>query len=376
MNLPLVTPAAPLDEGARARYARQLALPGIGDAGQRRLAAARVLVIGAGGLGTPVLAALAAAGVGVIGVVDDDVVEVSNLHRQLLHGTDDVGRSKTSSARAALHRINPVVDVREHRVRLGAANAEDILSGYDLVVDGSDNFDTRYLVADVAERLGLPCVWGAVLGYAGQVSVFWPPHGPGYRDLHPDTPGDAATCATGGVLGMVCHAIGAVMAAEAVKIITGAGRPLLGRLLMFDALDGSWRTFALSPDPDRAAADAPAARTGADASSGTVVPVVLPSVLARELESGAGPVVIDVREITETAGSLPGALRIPLGALAASPHLDALAVTTPVVTVCASGVRAARAGALLIERGFRDVRSLAGAVGAVVDAPLRPAEAV
>lgn len=370
MNLPLVDPAAPLDEDDRARYARQLALPGIGDAGQRRLAAARVLVIGAGGLGTPVLAALAAAGVGVIGVVDDDVVEVSNLHRQLLHGTADVGRQKTTSARDALHRINPGVVVHEHRMRLAAVNADDILTGYDLVVDGSDNFDTRYLVADAAERLGLPCVWGAVLGYAGQVSVFWPPYGPGYRDLHPDTPGDAATCATGGVLGMVCHAIGAVMAAEAVKIITGAGRTLLGQLLMFDALDATWRTFALSPDPDRPAADA----TQLDASP--VVPVVLPSVLARELAGGEGPVVIDVREPTETDGSLSNALRIPLGSLTASPHLAALAATTPVVTVCASGVRAARAGALLAARGFRDVRSLVGAVGAVAVASAHPPEDV
>ncbi|WP_245861156.1 ThiF family adenylyltransferase [Microbacterium aurantiacum] len=363
-----MNPAAPLEEDARSRYARQLALPGIGDAGQRRLAAARVLVIGAGGLGTPVLAALAAAGVGVVGVVDDDAVEVSNLHRQLLHGTADLGRRKTTSARDALHRINPEVEVHEHRVRLTATNADELLTGYDLVVDGSDNFDTRYLVADAAERLGMPCVWGAVLGYEGQVTVFWPPYGPGYRDLHPDTPGDAATCATGGVLGMVCHAIGAVMAAEVIKIITGAGRTLLGRLLMFDALDATWRTFALSPDPDRPAAGA----TEADASP--AVPVVLPSELARELARDPGPVVIDVREPAEVAGSLSGALRIPLGSLASSPVLDALAATTPVVTVCASGVRAARAGALLAERGFRDVRSLAGAVGAVADATAHMAD--
>ncbi|WP_341975931.1 ThiF family adenylyltransferase [Microbacterium sp. LWO13-1.2] len=374
---PLVDPAGPLDADARARFARQLALPGIGEIGQRRLAAARVLVVGAGGLGTPVLAALAAAGVGVVGVIDDDTVEISNLHRQLLHGMADLGRLKTSSASDALQEINPGVAVREHRERLTVANAETILAGYDLVIDGSDNFATRYLVADVAERLGVPVVWGAVLGYSGQVSVFWPPYGPGYRDLHPDTPSDAATCATGGVLGMVCHAIGAVMAAEAVKLITGTGRTLLGRLLQFDALDTTWRTFTLSPDPDRTAPDATAeraeCRTDAAASASTrpVVPIVMPSVLARELARGEALVVIDVREAAETTGALPVALRIPLGSIATAPQLHELAPSTRIVTVCASGVRAARAGSLLAERGFRDIRSLAGAVGAVVEAAAR-----
>ncbi|BDZ60141.1 HesA/MoeB/ThiF family protein [Barrientosiimonas endolithica] len=223
MSAPLVEPTGLLDDAARDRYARQLALPGIGETGQRRLAAARVLVVGAGGLGTPALAALAAAGVGTIGVVDDDVVETTNLHRQLLHGTSDVGRPKTTSAREAMLEINPTVTVREHRERLTSANADRVLADYDVVVDGSDNFATRYLVADAAERRGIPTVWGAVLGFTGQVSVFWPPHGPAYRDLHPDVPEGAATCQTGGVLGMVCHAVGAVLAAETVKLVTGAG---------------------------------------------------------------------------------------------------------------------------------------------------------
>lgn len=372
MSAPLVEPGGPLDDAARDRYARQLALPGIGETGQRRLAAARVLVVGAGGLGTPALAALAAAGVGTIGVVDDDVVETTNLHRQLLHGTSDVGRPKTTSAREAMLEINPTVTVREHRERLTSANADRVLADYDVVVDGSDNFATRYLVADAAERRGIPTVWGAVLGFTGQVSVFWPPHGPAYRDLHPDVPEGAATCQTGGVLGMVCHAVGAVLAAETVKLVTGAGTPLLGRLLLFDALAATWRTLTITADPGRQSSVAVPVRAAGDRTSNRgstpASPrpgVVTPGALGRELAAGRGPVVIDVREPGETDGIVPGSLRIPQGHIASAAQIDALDVAEPVVTVCASGARAAQVAALLAERGFRDVRSLAGAVTAV-----------
>ncbi|WP_460798216.1 ThiF family adenylyltransferase [Microbacterium sp. GXF0217] len=380
MSGALIAPAAPLDDAARSRYARQIALPGFGELGQRRLAAARVLVIGAGGLGTPVLAALAAAGVGTIGIVDDDVVEVANLHRQLLHGTGDVGRAKTTSAHEAMSEINPHVRVQERRVRLSDRNAERILADYDVVVDGSDNFATRYLVADAAERLGIPTVWGAVLGYTGQVSVFWPPHGPSYRDLHPDVPDAAATCATGGVLGMACHAIGAMMAAETVKLITGVGDALLGRIMLLDALDATWRTFSVVPDPSRTAgpnmslladrsptigqAGGSGCRAGVGAGAGAGATAVLPSALAAELAGGRAPIVIDVREPHETDGILAGSLRIPLAEVAGSPP-KALAPTDAVVLVCASGVRAQRAAGLLVDRGFRDVRWLTGSVSAV-----------
>lgn len=371
MSAPLVEPAGPLDDAARDRYARQLALPGIGEPGQRRLAAARVLVVGAGGLGTPVLAALAAAGVGTIGVVDDDLVETTNLQRQLLHGTSDVGRPKTASAREAMLEINPTTTVREHRERLTSENADRLLADYDVVVDGSDNFATRYLVADAAERRGIPTVWGAVLGFTGQVSVFWPPHGPGYRDLHPDVPAGAATCQTGGVLGMVCHAVGALLAAETVKLVTGAGTTLLGRLLLFDALAATWRTLTVTADPGRGAPAETASRPAGDRTGGRTHAsprqgVVTPGALGRELAAGGrGPVVIDVREPDETDGVLPGSLRVPHGLVPTSPEVAALDVDEPVVTVCASGVRAAQAAALLADRGFRDVRSLAGAVTAV-----------
>lgn len=414
MSGPLIAQGGALDAAARARYARQIALPGFGEGGQSRLRAARVLVIGAGGLGTPVLAALAGAGVGTIGIIDDDVVEIANLHRQLLHGTGDVGRAKTSSARDAMREINPDVQVREHRERLSASNAERLFGDYDIVVDGSDNFATRYVVADAAERLGIPTVWGAVLGFAGQVSVFWPPHGPGYRDLHPDVPDEAGTCATGGVLGMVCHAIGALMAAETVKLITGIGDSLLGRVMLFDGLDATWRTFAVVPDPGRPVAQAAMSECGDEGASacspadadvgpgagsgarvtvdaiGDVEPVrdaavrpigaagrsgaaecsaasaaaVLPSALAAELAGERAPVVIDVREPHEAEGILAGSLRIPLGEVAAGLP-DGLAPSDAVVLVCASGVRAQRAAALLTARGFRDVRWLAGSVSAV-----------
>ena len=373
MSGPLVAPGGALDAAARTRYARQIALPGFGEIGQSRLAAARVLVIGAGGLGTPVLAALAGAGVGTIGIVDDDVVEVANLHRQLLHGTGDLGRAKTSSASDAMREINPDVQVREHRERLSASNAERLFGDYDIVVDGSDNFATRYVVADAAERLGIPTVWGAVLGFAGQVAVFWPPHGPGYRDLHPDVPDEAGTCATGGVLGMVCHAIGALMAAETVKLITGIGAPLIGRLMLFDASDATWRTLEVVADPGRGSGSTDGSGCRSDAvetppvrpaDPGITPAAVTPSALAGELAGVRVPIVIDVREPVETDGILAGSLRIPLAEVAAA-ALDDLDRTDPVVTVCASGGRARRAAEVLSARGFHDVRWLAGGVVAV-----------
>jgi molybdopterin/thiamine biosynthesis adenylyltransferase len=260
---PLVEPADGLTPEEVRRYARHLIVPEVGLVGQRRLKNARVLVVGAGGLGSPVLAYLAAAGVGTLGVVDADVVDESNLQRQLLHGTSDVGRPKTASARDALRETNPLVEVRAHEERLAPANALEVLAGYHVVVDGTDNFTTRYVVSDACALLGLPCVWGSVLRTSGQASVFWAGHGPTYRDLYPSppAPGAVPSCAEGGVLGVVCATIGAVMATEVVKLVTGAGESLLGRLLVHDALAMTTRTVAVSPDPARTHPAPPPARS-------------------------------------------------------------------------------------------------------------------
>ncbi|QDW62660.1 molybdopterin-synthase adenylyltransferase MoeB [Oerskovia sp. KBS0722] len=255
---PLVAPSTePLSPQELARYSRHLALPGIGVEGQQRLRAARVLVVGAGGLGSPALLYLAAAGVGTIGIVDDDRVEVSNLQRQVIHGGSDVGRPKVESARDAVAEVNPHVSVRLHEHRLDASNVLTVLDGYDVVLDGTDNFATRYLVGDAAEIAGIPCVWGSIFRFHGQVSVFWsaPPVGEGvvYRDVFPEPPppGTVPDCATGGVLGAMCGTVGSVMATEAIKLITGAGRTLLGRLAVYDSLELTWRHLTVRADPAR-----------------------------------------------------------------------------------------------------------------------------
>src|SRR3954451_21529069 len=249
---PLVEPAGSLTPEEVQRYSRHLIIPEVGMAGQLRLKNARVLVIGAGGLGSPALLYLAAAGVGTLGIVDDDVVEASNLQRQVIHGVSDVGRMKAESARSSIRELNPGVDVVLHQVRLDASNALEIFAGYDLILDGTDNFATRYLVNDAAALLGKPYVWGSILRFDGQVSVFWDAHGPNYRDLYPQAPppGSVPSCAEGGVLGVLCAQIGSVMANEAVKLITGIGQTLLGRVLIFNALQMSWRELKVRKDPD------------------------------------------------------------------------------------------------------------------------------
>ncbi|MCC9176191.1 molybdopterin-synthase adenylyltransferase MoeB [Arthrobacter sp. zg-Y750] len=247
----LAAPGGELTREETERYSRHLIIPGFGAPAQRRLKNAKVLVVGAGGLGSPVLLYLAAAGVGTLGIVDDDVVDVSNLQRQVIHGVSDVGTPKAESAAAAIAELNPLVRVILHREHLDNSNALDIFAGYDLVVDGTDNFATRYLVNDAAEILGKPYVWGSILRFDGQVSVFWGAHGPTYRDLFPQAPppGSVPSCAEGGVLGVLCAQIGSVMANEAIKLITGTGRTLLGRVLVFDALDMSWRELKVRRDP-------------------------------------------------------------------------------------------------------------------------------
>ncbi|HEX5253040.1 MAG TPA: molybdopterin-synthase adenylyltransferase MoeB, partial [Mycobacterium sp.] len=249
---PLVAPADHLSGDEVARYSRHLIIPGLGPDGQKRLKNARVLVIGAGGLGAPTLLYLAAAGVGTIGIVDFDVVDESNLHRQIIHGVADVGRSKAQSARDSIAAINPLVDVRLHEFRLDSTNAVELFGSYDLIVDGTDNFATRYMVNDAAVLLGKPYVWGSIYRFDGQASVFWEEHGPCYRCLYPEPPppGMVPSCAEGGVLGVLCGTIGSLQVNEAIKVITGIGEPIAGRLMIYDALDMTFRSVKVRKDPE------------------------------------------------------------------------------------------------------------------------------
>jgi len=370
---PLVEPGPPLDRTEVERYARHLILPELGPLGQRRLAAAKVLVVGAGGLGSPALLYLAAAGVGTIGVVDADVVDVSNLQRQVVHSDADVGRLKVDSARDRILATNPNASVRTHPVRLTADDALEIIASYDVVLDGADNFPTRYLVDDACALLGKPDVWGSILGFDGQVGVFWAPHGPTYRELFPTppAPGTVADCATGGVLGALCATVGSVMATEAVKLICGIGEPLVGRLLVVDALGAAWRTLTVRPPAERAPVpgliDYDAFCGVAAASPEDEIDVhALADLLAARERGNADFVLVDVREPYEREiVAVPGAVGVRLARLEAEP--DAVlaeqgADGRRVVLVCKSGVRSARALAALKAAGRRDVVHVAGGV--------------
>ena len=382
---PLVPEGPPLDPARLARYARHLTLPGIGVSGQRRLARARVLVVGAGGLGSPALLYLAAAGVGTLGVVDDDVVDESNLQRQVLHRTADVGRAKVDSAREAVLAANPDVTVEVHPVRLTAGNALELVSGYDLVLDGSDNFATRYLVSDATAIAGVPHVWGALDRFRGQVSVFWsrPPQGHApvtYRDIFPEPPpaGTVPTCAEGGVLGALCATIGSVMVTEAVKLVTGAGRSLLGRLAVYDAADVTWRELRVVADPTRA----PVTHVAEPAPDACAVPA--PSAVSADaaisalqlrdlLDSAAPPYVLDVREEFEREiVAIPGSVLVPAGRLLAPAAQDADAFAALpddrlVAVYCKSGARSQRVVDAAHAAGRSNVVQVAGGVLAWVD---------
>lgn len=364
---PLVDPAVELTREEIARYSRHLTLEQVGPLGQRRLKNARVLVIGAGGLGSPALQYLAAAGVGTIGVVDDDHVSISNLQRQVVHGVSDIGRPKTESAAEAVARLNPFVTVRTHQLRLSAENARHLVAEYDIVLDGADNFATRYLVSDACVLAGVPCVWGSILRFEGRVSVFWALHGPTYRDLHPESPppGEAPSCAEGGVLGMLPATIGAIMVTEAVKLITGTGAPLLGRLLVHDALTMTWREFGIRVDPDAPpvtgvnddtpAADASGAWLPAEGdTAGDAGPAPHEIVTAGQLSAlleqrSAGTaefVLVDVREEWERQlVSIPGAIPAVLDDLlhAGASALPPAGQGVNVILHCKAGSRSAAA---------------------------------
>lgn len=357
---PLVEPGPELTRGELERYSRHLTLTQFGVDGQRRLKNARVLVIGAGGLGAPALQYLAAAGVGTIGVIDDDVVSESNLQRQVVHGMADLGRPKVESAADAVTRLNPLVRVRAHQHRLTTDNAVELFRRYDLVLDGADNFGTRYLVADAAELAGIPVVWGSILRFAGQVSVFWTGRGPVYRDLYPEAPppGAVPSCAEGGVLGVLPATIGSVMATEALKVITGIGRTLVGRVLVHDALAQTWRELRVLPDPERepvtdlSRVEVACGLPAEDAAPAPHEVVTAPQ-LAGLLEArGRGETtftLVDVREDWERElVSIPGSVQVHLedllgrgtGALPDTAEGD-------IVLHCKAGTRSARALAQL-----------------------------
>ncbi len=357
------------------RYSRHLIMPEVAMEGQKRLKAARVLCIGTGGLGSPLALYLAAAGVGTLGLADFDVVDASNLHRQILHTTDDVGRPKTLSALEKLAAINPDVNVVRHDDRIDAANALELFSAYDVIVDGTDNFPTRYLVNDACVLLGKPNVYGSIFRFDGQATVFYPPHGPCYRCLYPEPPPPelVPNCAEGGVLGILPGLIGVVQATETVKLILGAGEPLIGRLLLYDALAMSFRELkarknprcpicgtnptikelidyeqfcGIQPEP---VAEAPASDE------------LEPLVLARMLESPNAPVLLDVRNPEEIAiCRIAGSMVIPLPDLPSRIHeLDS---ARAIVIHCKSGVRSRKALEFLRSAGFRRLSNLRGGI--------------
>ncbi|WP_370540776.1 molybdopterin-synthase adenylyltransferase MoeB [Brachybacterium sp. FME24] len=347
---PLVEPGPDLTPAQIDRYRRQITLAAIGTLGQRRLRAARVLVIGAGGLGTPALQYLAGAGIGTLGVVDDDVVDLSNLHRQVIHDTDGLGAAKVDSAAAAVGRLNPEVTVETYSVRLTAQNVVDLVGSYDLVLDGADNFATRYLVADASEITGVPVVWGAILRHHGQVSVFWPGRGAHYRDVFPEppAPGEAPSCAEAGVLGTLPGLIGTIMASQVIQLVTGTGDPLVGRLTLWDEATSSTRSLRIERDPERASAtrvEVPAAADPSCRTGGPTTDETLDAPALRHLLP-TGLTLIDVREPWETAaGTIDGALTVPLGEL-----MERGAEALPggvgggeVVLYCQGGSRSARA---------------------------------
>ncbi|HYZ07780.1 MAG TPA: adenylyltransferase/sulfurtransferase MoeZ [Pseudonocardiaceae bacterium] len=372
---PLVEPAAELTKEEVERYSRHLIIPDVGMDGQKRLKNAKVLVIGAGGLGSPALLYLAAAGVGTLGIVEFDEVDESNLQRQIIHGTSDIGRPKVESARDSIREINPLVQVRLHNLRLDSSNALDLFADYDLILDGTDNFATRYLVNDTAVLLGKPYVWGSIFRFEGQASVFWEdaPNGQGlnYRDLYPEPPpaGMVPSCAEGGVLGVLCASIGSIMVNEAIKLITGIGEPLLGRLMVYDALEMSYRTITIRKDPESKPItelidyDAFCGAVSDDAQQAAAGSTITAMELKEKIDRGEDFALIDVREPHEyEIVRIPGATLIPKDRILSGAALAELPQDKPLVLHCKSGGRSAEALAALHKAGFRDAVHVGGGV--------------
>lgn len=374
---PLVRPAAELTREEVARYSRHLIIPDLGVDGQKRLKNAKVLVIGAGGLGSPTLLYLAAAGVGTIGTVEFDVVDESNLQRQIIHGQSDIGRSKAQSARDSVLEINPLVEVRLHELRLDPENAVELFEQYDLILDGTDNFATRYLVNDAAVLAHKPYVWGSIYRFEGQVSVFWEdaPDGLGlnYRDLYPEPPppGMVPSCAEGGVLGILCASIASVMGTEAIKLITGIGDSLLGRLMVYDALDMTYRTIKIRKDPatpkitELIDYDAFCGVISDEASAAVADSTITPRELRELLDADKKVALIDVREPVEwDIVHIDGAELVPKSTLESGDGLAKLPQDRQAVLYCKTGIRSAEALVAVKKAGFSDAVHLQGGIAA------------
>ncbi len=378
---PLVEPAAELSRQEVMRYSRHLIIPEVATDGQKRLKKAKVLAVGAGGLGSPTLMYLAAAGVGTLGVVDFDTVDESNLQRQIIHGQSDVGRSKAESARDSIHEINPLIQVNLHTERLDSSNVMELFAQYDLIVDGTDNFATRYMVNDAAFLLGKPYVWGSIYRFDGQASVFWPtaPGGqaPCYRCLYPEPPppGMVPSCAEGGVLGVLCASIGAIQTTEAIKLLTGIGEPLVGSLMVYDALDMEYRKIKVRKDPECPLCgknptitslidyEAFCGTVSEEAQEAAVGSTILATELKAKMDAGEDFVLVDVREPAEfEIVSIPGARLIPKGEILNGSALSSLPQDKQIVLHCKSGVRSAEALAALKAAGLTNSVHVQGGV--------------
>jgi len=378
---PLVEPAAELTIDEVRRYSRHLIIPDVGMTGQKRMKNAKVLVIGAGGLGSPALLYLAAAGVGTLGIIDFDTVDESNLQRQVIHGQSDIGKSKAVSAAESVAEINPLINVILHEERLENDNVLEIFAGYDLIVDGTDNFATRYLVNDAAVILGKPYVWGSIYRFEGQVSVFWAQEGPHYRDLYPEPPppGMVPSCAEGGVLGVLCASIGSIMVTEAIKLITGIGDPLIGRLMVYDALEMRYTTLKIGRDPQgeaitelmddyEAFCGAISEEAAEAAADSTISVTTLEGLLKERADGGRDFVLVDVREPNEfEINKIPGSILIPKGEFLNGNAIEKLPQDKQVVLHCKTGARSAEALAILKGAGFADAVHVGGGVVAWVN---------
>jgi len=385
-----VEPAEELSIDEVRRYSRHLIIPDVGMTGQKRLKNARVLVIGAGGLGSPALLYLAAAGVGTLGIVEFDEVDESNLQRQIIHGQSDIGKPKAVSAKESIAETNPLVNVVVHNERLDNDNVMGIFEQYDLIVDGTDNFATRYLVNDAAVLLGKPYVWGSIYRFDGQASVFWAaaPGGtsPCYRCLYPEPPppGMVPSCAEGGVLGVLCASIGAIQVNEAIKLLTGIGEPLLGRLMIYDALEMEYRKLGVRKDPNCAVCgDNPTVTElidyetfcgaisdeAADAAADSTISVTTLEHWLKERENGERDfTLVDVREPNEyEINKIPGSVLIPKGEFLNGNALEQLSSDRPVVLHCKSGARSAEALAVIKGAGFADSVHVGGGIVAWVN---------
>ena len=375
---PLVSPGPALTVEEVRRYSRHLIIPDVAMAGQQRLMNAKVLCVGAGGLGSPALMYLAAAGVGTLGIVEFDTVDESNLQRQIIHGQSDIGKSKAKSAQEKIAEINPYVNVILHETRLDNSNVMELFAQYDIIVDGTDNFATRYLVNDACVLLKKPFVWGSIYRFDGQASVFWAEYGPCYRCLYPEPPppGMVPSCAEGGVLGVLCATIGSIQTTEAIKVLTGVGEPLIGSLMVYDALEMSFRKIKVRKDPacpicsenpaqtallpDYEAFCGTLSEAAQEASTGSTITV---QELAAKIETGADYYLVDVREPSEfEIVRIPTSHLIPKQGFLDGTVLSQLPQDKPIILHCKSGVRSAECLAILKNAGFADASHISGGV--------------